>query len=196
MTDSQMMNDKLREDDVVSLLRRHHEMMREMFKELDKASGPRRAEAFQRLARMMAMHEAAEEEVVHPFVREHIKGGEQIARERIREEDEAKTILTELMERGPEDRSFQAGCKRLREMMLKHYEAEEREEFPKLVKESTEADRRTMGEAIKAAAQAVTPTESRLGSPDASRLGSPEAIMERTREVIRRTMGKGPKATM
>jgi hemerythrin superfamily protein len=182
MKDSQMMEEQLREDDVVALLRRHHEMVREMFKELDKASGARKTEAFQRLARMLAMHEAAEEEVVHPYVRDNIKGGKGIVQARIREEDEAKMLLTEMMESGVDDRSFSSNLKKLRTAVLDHAEAEEREEFPKLIQESSEADRRAMADAVKAAVRAITPSDTSLGTPN--------AIMERTRDVIRQTMGK------
>jgi hemerythrin superfamily protein len=182
MEDSQMMEEQLREDDVVALLRRHHEMVREMFKELDKASGPRKAEAFQRLARMLAMHEAAEEEVVHPYVRDNIKGGEKIVQARVREEDEAKVLLTDMMEQGPDDRSFSSNLKKLRTAVLEHADAEEREEFPKLIQESSEADRRAMADAVKAAVQAIAPSDARLGTPN--------AVMERTRDVIRQKMGK------
>jgi hemerythrin superfamily protein len=182
MTDSHMMDEQLREDDVVALLRRQHEMVREMFKEVDKASDARRNEAFQRLAHMLAVHEAAEEEVVHPYVRDNIEGGKRIVQARLREEDEAKMLLTDMMERGTDDRSFSSNLKTLRTAVLDHAEAEERDEFPALVKESTEAERRIMADAVKAAVQAITPADSRLGTPN--------AIMERTRDVIRQTMGK------
>ncbi|GII80107.1 hemerythrin [Sphaerisporangium rufum] len=174
--------DQLHTDDVVSVLRRHHDMIKEMFTEVDKASGARRDEAFMRLARMLCMHEAAEEEVVHPFVRDRVKGGDRIVQARMREEDDAKVMLTGMMAAGTDSRSFMADFKRLRSAMLQHIEAEEREEFPRLVKESSDADRRAMAEAIKAAAQAITLTDPRLGTPD--------AVMDRTRDVIRQSMGK------
>ncbi|MET7443578.1 hemerythrin domain-containing protein, partial [Streptomyces sp. NPDC005568] len=56
-------------DDVVALLMRQHGDIRNLFDEVEASSGDARQDAFRRLVRLLAVHETAEEEVVHPFVR-------------------------------------------------------------------------------------------------------------------------------
>ncbi|WP_214415346.1 hemerythrin domain-containing protein [Sphaerisporangium fuscum] len=180
MTEKQM--EQLREDDVVALLLRQHGLVREMFDEVDKSKGARRAEAFQRLARMLAVHEAAEEEVVHPYVEENIKGAKKVVQARLREEKEAKKLLTQMMERGADDKSFDSDIEKLKTDVLEHAMNEEHEEFPIILENTGEDQRRAMGTAIKAAVHAIATDKD---------LTSPQAIMDRTRDVINDKMGKG-----
>ena len=51
--------------DVIELLERQHEEVRRLFREVQQASGEDRAEAFGCLVRLLAVHETAEEMVVH-----------------------------------------------------------------------------------------------------------------------------------
>ncbi len=59
----------MRENDVIDLLVHQHSMIRDMFDEVAEAPDDGRAEAFRRLVRMLAVHETAEEEIVHPYAR-------------------------------------------------------------------------------------------------------------------------------
>ncbi|WP_332110696.1 hypothetical protein [Streptomyces gossypiisoli] len=43
---------------------------------------------------MLAVHETAEEEVIHPFTRRAGPGGEKVVEERLREEREARELLS------------------------------------------------------------------------------------------------------
>lgn len=55
-----------------------------------------RDEAFFELRRLLAVHEAAEEVVVHPRARREIDSGESVVADRLEEEESAKRTLTEL----------------------------------------------------------------------------------------------------
>src|SRR5690606_41788081 len=77
-------------EDVIELLLGQHMLIRELFVEVQSSTGEARSEAFARLVRLLAVHETAEEEVVHPLARRHIDGGEQVVEDRLREEHEAK----------------------------------------------------------------------------------------------------------
>lgn len=73
-------DDKSRDDDVVSLLMRQHGDIRNLFDEVERSKGEERRDAFRRLVRLLAVHETAEEEVVHPFVRRSIEGASRSSR--------------------------------------------------------------------------------------------------------------------
>ena len=60
-------DDRAEDNDVVALLMRQHGDIRNLFDEVEAGSGEERRDAFRRLVRLLAVHETAEEEVVHPF---------------------------------------------------------------------------------------------------------------------------------
>ncbi|PNG20723.1 hypothetical protein C1J00_18630 [Streptomyces cahuitamycinicus] len=68
--------------------------MRNLFDEVEKTTGGERRAAFRRLVRLLAVHETAEEEVIHPFTRRAGPGGEKVVDERLREEREARELLS------------------------------------------------------------------------------------------------------
>lgn len=83
--------------DVVDYLKSQHETIKALFVEtLDAADATTRDEAFTRLRTMLAVHETAEEMVVHPRVRRKIDGGEQIVDDRLAEEHDAKVLLRDI----------------------------------------------------------------------------------------------------
>jgi hemerythrin superfamily protein len=192
MADSKTKPELLDESDVVGLLLRQHAMIRDLFAEVEQATGGARAESFERLVRLLAVHETAEEEIVHPYARRKLDGGDAIIDERLREENEAKQLLTLMEERGTDDPSFPSHLEKLRVAVTEHARAEERYEFAQLVRETTEAERRAMALGVKAA-EAVAPTHPHPGVETATEnvvVGTPAAIMDRARDLIRQAMGK------
>ncbi|WP_248959913.1 hemerythrin domain-containing protein [Sphaerisporangium perillae] len=180
------------ESDVVGLLLRQHAAIRDLFDEVEQATGGARAEAFERLVRLLAIHETAEEEVVHPYARRALEGGDAIVDERLREENEAKELLSLMEERGTDDASFPSHLQKLRIAVEEHARAEERYEFAQLVRETSEAERRTMALGVKAA-EALAPTHPHPGVESATKnvlVGTPTAMMDRVRDVVRQAMGK------
>src|SRR3954466_3491984 len=93
-------------DDVVALLMRQHGDIHNLFDEVRATQGDARREAFQRLVRLLAVHETAEEEVVHPTARTAFDGGEQVVQDRLEEERAAKETLSSLDEMDTADPKF------------------------------------------------------------------------------------------
>jgi len=81
----------------------------------------------------------------------------------------------------------------LRTSVMQHARAEERYEFPHL-RRTTSAERlRTMAKAVKTA-ESVAPTRPRPGVESARAniaLGPVAALVDRARDVVRRTFGRG-----
>ncbi len=82
--------------DIVGFLKGQHEDVKRRFAEVIAARGEARRKAFFALRRLLAVHETAEEEIVHPVARRVLPDGEAIVRTRLVEEKKAKTALAEL----------------------------------------------------------------------------------------------------
>jgi hemerythrin superfamily protein len=182
------------ETDVIDLLLAQHAMIRDLFDEVEQAPADQRGEAFTRLVRMLAVHETAEEEIVHPYARRKIDGGDGVVDDRLEEENEAKELLTRMDEAGPEAPDFMENLLMLRAAVEAHARSEERYEFTQLRGHTTEAERRAMAVGVKAA-EAMAPTHPHAGTESATKnvlVGTPIAMMDRIRDVVRQAMGKRP----
>lgn len=180
------------ESDVIDLLQRQHALIRNLFDEVERTTGDERREAFQRLVRLLAVHETAEEEIVHPYARRVLPGGVEVVDERLEEERQAKELLQQMDEAGVDDPNFMTNLERLRLDVLAHARAEERYEFVQLRAHTTEAERRSMAAGVKAA-EAMAPTHPHPGVESATKnvlVGTPAAMMDRVSDVIRKVMGK------
>ncbi|MEV0145598.1 MULTISPECIES: hemerythrin domain-containing protein [unclassified Nonomuraea] len=187
MTASSHRPETMEETDVIDLLLAQHAMIRDMFDEVEKASPQERGEAFTRLVRLLAVHETAEEEIVHPYARKVIDGGEGVADERLAEEREAKELLQQMDKDGPDAPDFLERLAVLRAAVTAHARSEERYEFAKLRAGTSPAERRAMSAGVKAA-EAMAPTHPHPGVESATKnvlVGTPTAMMDRIRDVIR-----------
>ncbi|AEW99399.1 hemerythrin domain-containing protein [Streptantibioticus cattleyicolor] len=180
------------EDDVVTLLKRQHVRIRELFDEMTSATGERRRVVFRELVRMLAMHETAEEEVVHPAARRAFEQGPQVVDARLVEERSAKEMLSRLDRMDIDDPDFAPQLTALRQAVLDHADAEERLEFP-LLSEGMPADRLArMAKAVRAA-EKMAPTHPHPGVESMAAnltVGPFAALMDRTRDAVRKVMGK------
>ncbi|MBB2914664.1 hemerythrin superfamily protein [Streptosporangium becharense] len=192
MSDRQTVPELMDDTDVVDLLLRQHALIRDLFDEVEEAPAADRGEAFQRLVRMLAVHETAEEEIVHPYARRKLDGGDSVVDDRLAEENEAKQLLMQMDKAGPGAPQFMTNLAMLRAAVLAHARSEERYEFTQLRAQTSEAERRAMAAGVKAA-EAMAPTHPHPGTESATKnllLGTPIAIMDRARDVIRQAMGK------
>jgi hemerythrin superfamily protein len=176
------------QQDVVDLLLDQHSQIKMLLDRVTKATGTDKRDAFQDLVRLLAMHESAEEEVVHPKARKTIDNGDQIVQARLREEDEAKHTLAQLYDVGVEHPEFDGKFAAFASAVVEHAAHEETEEFPEL-RRSTPAERlRRMADAVKAA-EAMAPTRPHPtvgGSAMANMIaGPPMAIFDRARDRMR-----------
>lgn len=180
------MTDRREDENVIALLERQHVEIRTLFGVVEGATGDERRDAFYDLVRLLAVHETAEEEVVHPEVR-HVAGGDAVADARVGEEHRAKQLLSTLYDMGPEAEGFDILLAELKADVLAHAGHEEREEFPLLRKAHDEDRLRSMAGAVRAA-EMLAPTRPHPGveSPAANLVfGPPLAIMDRARDAIR-----------
>lgn len=180
------------EADVVALLMRQHGDIRNLFDEVEKSTGDERRAAFRRLVRLLAVHETAEEEVVHPFTRSSVPDGEKVVEDRLTEEREAKELLSRLDDMDPEDPKFLPELLALRLDVMAHARAEERYEFIHIRRHADKARLASMAAALRAA-EAMAPTHPHPGTESALKnltLGPVAAVVDRTRDAVRKAMGK------
>ncbi|MFV0128749.1 hemerythrin domain-containing protein [Streptomyces sp. HMX112] len=185
-------DDHAADNDVVALLTRQHGDIRNLFDEVERSTGDERREAFRRLVRLLAVHETAEEEVVHPFARRSIPGGEQVVEERLTEERSAKETLAALDDMDCDDPKFLPRLLALRSEVQDHARAEERYEFPHIRRGADAATLATMARGVKAA-EAMAPTRPHPGVESAAAnvaLGPVTALMDRTKDAVRKAMGR------
>ena len=125
--------------DVVDLLLDQHRVIRELCDEISSASVADREGPFRSLLRLLAVHEAVEEELVHPYVKRRVDGAKAAVADRVEEEREVNRMLVALDALGPSDPSFEALFTRFRTALLAHADKEESSEFAGL-RSATAAD--------------------------------------------------------
>jgi hypothetical protein len=179
-----------RQRDVIDVLLAQHERIRELFGQVTAADGARRRELFADLVRLLAVHEAAEEELVHPMARKGAVVPDLIVAARRDEERQAKRDLAELYDMGTDHPHFAAGLERLRSLVLEHVGLEEREEFPAMRLAVPPGQLVEMAGRVRWA-EKLAPTRPHAHTPTSaagSRLtGPPMALFDRIRDGIRDT---------
>ncbi|MFH8370083.1 hemerythrin domain-containing protein [Streptomyces sp. NPDC018031] len=171
---------------------RQHGDIRNLFDEVEHTAGDERRDAFRRLVRLLAVHETAEEEVVHPSARGAFDGSEQTVADRLEEERQAKEKLSRLDEMDTDDPTFVPTLLSLRTEVMEHARAEERYEFTQLRRHLEPERLARMAKAVKAA-EATAPTRPHPGVESAGKnvaLGPMAATVDRTRDAVRKAMGK------
>jgi hemerythrin superfamily protein len=174
--------------DVVDLLVDQHNQIKTLFGQLSRAEGTQKRELFESLVRLLAVHESAEEIVVHPSARRKIDRGQQVVDQRLQEEDQAKRELAELYDLGVDHPNFDARLAKFAEAVAKHASHEEAEEFPSLRRSMSEAQLTRMAGAVRAA-EAMAPTRPHPHSGESATanllVGPPMAVFDRARDAVR-----------
>jgi hemerythrin superfamily protein len=176
--------------DVTEFLTQQHEQIKSLFAETLSSSGEQREQAFFGLRRLLAVHETAEEEVVHPRAKRKLSDGADIVAARLHEEHEAKTVLAELEKLDVDSEEFVTKLTKLRDAVVDHAEHEEKDEFAKLSEELSSDELEKMGRAARLA-EATAPTRPHPGveSQVANLVAGPfAAMLDRARDAI---TGKG-----
>jgi hemerythrin superfamily protein len=175
--------------DVVDLLLTQHARVEEQFLLVLGATGAARQEAFDDLVRLLAVHETAEEEVVHPLSRS-IAGSDGIVDDRLQEERQAKELLSELVDADVDSSGFEASLLVLRTAVLTHARYEERYEFPRL-RAKLPPDRLRALVPLVRAAEAAAPTRPHPGTESATAnlvAGPALAVADRARDLVRKAV--------
>jgi hemerythrin superfamily protein len=173
--------------DVVAVLLDQHAQIRRLFTEVSQRRGQPGREAFQQLVRLLAVHETAEQEVLHPQVRLLVGGDQAIVDARLEEERHAKELLAQLDGLSPEGDDFEGRLKVLRKAVQDHAEHEEREEFPRLRSSLNPVQLEAMGVAVRVAeVMAPTHPHPEVNSLAANLMAGPMlALVDRTRDLVR-----------
>jgi hemerythrin superfamily protein len=187
--------------DVVDLLLDQHRVIRQLCDEISSAAVGDREAPFRSLLRLLAVHEAVEEELVHPYVKRRVDGAKSAVAARVEEEREVNKMLVALDALGPTDPGFGELFARFRTALLTHADKEESSEFAGLRSATRPAERTAMAAALRVAS-ALAPTRPHPGNESASRallVGTPMAMMDRARDLLRdvlpgRTRGDAPSA--
>lgn len=173
---------------VVDFLIGQHEQIKLLFEQTLASSGKQRETAFLELRRLLAVHETAEEEVVHPRAKRKLPAGDTIVAARLEEEHEAKTVLAELEKLDVDSEEFSRQLRELRDAVIHHAEHEEQDEFAKLKKDLGGDELERMGRAVRLA-ESIAPTRPHAGveSQAANLFAGPfAAMLDRARDTIAR----------
>jgi hypothetical protein len=176
--------------DVVEFLIGQHMQIRDLFTEVEASTGQARRNAFERLVTLLAVHETAEEQLIHPLVRTGVEGGGDIADDRLAEESAAKEMLARLEDLGPDAVEFPSLLAELRVSVLTHAHNEEAYEFRYLRREVATAQLKPLVGMVRAA-EAVAPTHPHPGVESATAnivTGPVVSLFDRTKEMVRKAM--------
>lgn len=172
--------------DVVTLVQRDHRRIEALLDQVAQATGAARREAFEDLVRKLAVHETAEEEVVHPVMRQI--GADAVVEDILHEEDAAKRKLADLDGADVDSPEFAMAFDRLRESVLAHAQREEQDEHPRLVASESRDRLERMGRAFEVA-ERFAPTRPHPMGPESRSgnlvLGPVLAVSDRVRDAIR-----------
>ena len=173
--------------DVVEFLKGQHRQIKDMFDDVLYASESKaREQAFVELRQLLAVHETAEEMVIHPRARGEIDGGEAIVDERLHEEHKAKQQLSDLEGMDIDSQEFLDALTVFRDAVVEHAEREEQEEFDQLQHELGADDLKRMASAVQAV-EAIAPTRPHPGVESAKlnfAVGPFASMLDRARDAI------------
>ncbi|AQA05794.1 hemerythrin [Mycobacterium sp. MS1601] len=173
--------------DVVDYLKAQHESIRQLFTDtLDAPDAAAQEQSFNRLRALLAVHETAEEMIVHPRVRRKIDGGPAIVDERLHEEHDSKVALAQIEKLEFGTAEFSKAVIHLQQAVLAHAAKEEAEEFT-LLQDELSADERAKLTAAVRAAERIAPTHPHPGVESAVAnfaLGPIASVMDRARDAL------------
>lgn len=172
--------------DVVTFLEAQHEEIKSLFEQVLSTTGRAREKAFFMLRRMLAVHETAEEQIVHPAARRALPNGEAVVRLRLHEEKMAKQDLSAIERLDVGSVEFDEKIQQLKASVLAHAAAEEREEFNTLASVLEPARLERMRKAAEFA-ESVAPTHPHPAIESAAAnmlLGPFAAMVDRTRDAF------------
>jgi hemerythrin-like domain-containing protein len=174
-------------DDVIAFLIGQHNLIKDMFDDVLYASETKaREQAFIDLRQQLAVHETAEEMVVHPRARRDINVGDVIVDARLQEEHDAKEQLDTLERMDMNSQEFLDALTVFRDAVIEHADHEENEEFPRLQQNLGPSDLKQMASAV-VAAQAIAPTRPHPGIESAKLnfvVGPFASMLDRARDII------------
>jgi hemerythrin superfamily protein len=179
-------------DEVIDFLKAQHNLIEDMFDQVLHASDPEaREKPFVQLRQLLAVHETAEEMIVHPRVRRDVFAMNSIVDARLEEEHEAKELLSTIEKIDATSEEFINEVTKLRDAVLDHASHEEKYEFPKLEQELDADELKRLTKAVQAA-EAIAPTRPHAGVESAKlnfAVGPFASMLDRARDLIEHGFG-------
>ncbi len=172
--------------DVVSFLEEQHQQIKALFQQVIESRGDAREKAFFQLRRLLAVHETAEEEIVHPAARRALPDGDALVEARLMEENQAKTALAAIEKLEVDSVEFDAQIRALQTAVIAHAESEEQQEFARLGAKLDASRLEGMRKAVQFA-EAAAPTRPHPGVESATAnllVGPFAAMMDRVKDAL------------
>lgn len=116
--------------EVLSVLSAQHEQLKALMQQVVSCPVQDRQAAFDDVRHLLAAHEAAEAEVVHPLARRDLGTRDAVVTARLAEEDEAGAAIGKLEHMDITSGQFATGFAALQTSVIAHAEAEEHQELP------------------------------------------------------------------
>jgi hemerythrin superfamily protein len=176
-------------EDVVAILERQHDRIREGFVEVKAATGAEKRARFDELRALLAAHETAEEMVLRPVTAQ--TAGREVADDLNAEEKAANRALAKLEHLDVDTPEFDESFAEFQKAVLAHAAHEERDEFPQVRAGRSEKQRAEMGRVL-LAVEKVAPTHphpTTAGSPTAQWVAGPFAsVLDRARDALTKAL--------
>jgi hypothetical protein len=173
--------------DVVEYLKSQHETIKALFiQTLDAPDAASQEQFFNQLRALLAVHETAEEMMVHPRVRRKVEGGSQIVDERLAEEHESKVALAEIEKLDFGTAEFSKALIHLQQAVIEHADKEETEEFTRLEDELDAKELQKLTVAVQAA-ERIAPTHPHPGVESAVAnfaVGPFASLLDRAKDAL------------
>jgi hemerythrin superfamily protein len=172
--------------DVVSFLKSQHRQIEQLMQQVSSTRGENRQQAWDELRRLLAVHETAEEEIVHPRARRALDNGDEVVAARLEEEHKGKQAIAEIEKLDVDSAEFETKFATLVQDVKAHAEAEEHTEFERIAEKLDDEQLKGMRKAVEIA-EKMAPTHPHPGveSATANMLVGPfAAMMDRAKDLM------------
>jgi hemerythrin-like domain-containing protein len=175
--------------DMVSVLVKDHQEMKEFFRQLEAATDPKeRRDIADRLTAEVARHSVAEEMFLYPAARKVLPNGDQLIDEELQEHSEVEELLKQWEGMDGDDPQFMTVFGRIRDGLLHHIDEEEEPKlFPEMQQALSPEEQDKLGQKI-TTAKKLAPTRPHPSAPDEPPMniavGVPTGIMDRIRDLM------------
>jgi hemerythrin superfamily protein len=183
------MSDADNAKDMVSVLVKDHEEIKEYFREIETATDAQgRRDAADKLTAEVVRHSVAEEMYLYPAARDVLADGDALVDEELEEHAEAEELLKAWEKMDGDDPEFMPTYQKIKEGLLHHIDEEEEAKlFPQLLSALSQEQQDQLGEKI-TAAKKLAPTRPHPSAPDEPPgdkiLGVPMGIIDRIRDKM------------
>jgi hemerythrin-like domain-containing protein len=129
----------------LTLLRKDHREVKDLLKEASDADTAQKQKLFEQIKSELQVHEAIEEEIFYPALKEHPKTKE-LALEAYEEHHVVDQVISELDALSPDDETWDAKFSVMEENLKHHINEEEREMFEQAQKVFSDDELEQLGE--------------------------------------------------